>query len=182
MSEAACKKGYIKQCTGTGNGGRTERADFSECPLSSRTAKEALRARQPSSLHTPSHFSVWLVLPRGNCGGKKQWERISSTTAGVCTRHQNMSSLEEGLHKKRERDVRYLPPELWRWFWVTTGLTEGTDFTLEPEGKEKLGVASVFSLCRSKPLPVWIKAQLKNERCFFFKWEKREKRVVNSSK
>lgn len=45
----------------------TERADFSECPLSSRTAKEALRARQPSSLHTPSHFSVWLVTPRGNC-------------------------------------------------------------------------------------------------------------------
>lgn len=44
----------------------TERADFSECPLSSRTAKEALRARQPSSLHTPSHFSMWPVGPTGN--------------------------------------------------------------------------------------------------------------------
>ena len=50
--------------------GCTERADFSECPLSSRTAKEALRARQPSSLHTPSHFNVWLVIPRGNCRRK----------------------------------------------------------------------------------------------------------------
>lgn len=47
--------------------GRTERADFNEWPLSSRTAKEVLRAKQPSSLQTPSHFSVWLLAPRGNC-------------------------------------------------------------------------------------------------------------------
>ncbi|TNN40461.1 hypothetical protein EYF80_049361 [Liparis tanakae] len=40
------------------------------------TDTDALRARQPSSRHTPSHFSVWLVLPRGNCRrtGKKKKE------------------------------------------------------------------------------------------------------------
>lgn len=47
--------------------GDTERADFKEWPLSSRTAKEVLRAKQPSSLQTPSHLSVWLVTPTGNC-------------------------------------------------------------------------------------------------------------------
>lgn len=43
----------------------TDREDLRECPLSSRTAKEA-GARQPSSLHTPSHFRVWLVFNIGN--------------------------------------------------------------------------------------------------------------------
>lgn len=44
----------------------TDREDLRECPLSSRTAKEAPGARQPSSLHTPSHFRVWLVFNIGN--------------------------------------------------------------------------------------------------------------------
>lgn len=44
----------------------TEREDLRECPLSSRTEKDAVLARQPSSLHTPSHFSVWLVFQIGN--------------------------------------------------------------------------------------------------------------------
>lgn len=46
--------------------GLTESEDLSEWPLSWRTANEAVRARQPNSRHTPSHFSVWLVFSRGN--------------------------------------------------------------------------------------------------------------------
>lgn len=45
----------------------TESEDFSECPLSLRTAKDAVLERQPSSRHTPSHLTVWLVLHTGNC-------------------------------------------------------------------------------------------------------------------
>lgn len=44
----------------------TESEDLREWPLSSLTAKEAVRARQPSSRHTPSHFKVWLVFHIGN--------------------------------------------------------------------------------------------------------------------
>lgn len=42
-----------------------ERDDFSECPLSFRTANDAVLERQPSSLHTPSHLTVWLVFQMG---------------------------------------------------------------------------------------------------------------------
>ena len=45
----------------------TERDDFSECPLSFRTAKDATLERQPSSRQTPSHLTVWLVFQVGNC-------------------------------------------------------------------------------------------------------------------
>lgn len=44
----------------------TEREDFREWPLSSLTAKDAVRAKQPNSLQTPSHFRVWFVLQIGN--------------------------------------------------------------------------------------------------------------------
>lgn len=47
-----------------------------EWPLSWRTAKDAVLARQPSSRHTPSHLTVWLVFQMGNCkrrGGHLPW-------------------------------------------------------------------------------------------------------------
>lgn len=58
----------------------TDRDDFSEWPLSFRTAKDAVRARQPSSRHTPSHLTVWLVLHTGNC--KDTRGRRASRAAG----------------------------------------------------------------------------------------------------
>lgn len=48
-------------------GERADSEDLREWPLSSLTAKDAVRARQPSSLHTPSHLRVWLVFHTGNC-------------------------------------------------------------------------------------------------------------------
>lgn len=45
---------------------RTDREDLREWPLSSRTANEAPGGRQASSLHTPSHFRLWLVVHSGN--------------------------------------------------------------------------------------------------------------------
>lgn len=60
--------------------GLTDRDDFSEWPLSFRTAKDAVRARQPSSRHTPSHLTVWLVLHTGNC--KETRGRRASRAAG----------------------------------------------------------------------------------------------------
>jgi hypothetical protein len=56
----------------------TEREDFSECPLSFRTAKEAVLERQPSSRHTPSHLTVWLVFHMGNCGHMAGVRRLST--------------------------------------------------------------------------------------------------------
>ena len=53
-------------------GERADSDDLRECPLSSLTAKDAVRARQPSSLHTPSHLRVWLVLHTGNWYRKKK--------------------------------------------------------------------------------------------------------------
>lgn len=53
----------------------TDTEDLRECPLSSRTEKDAVLARQPSSLHTPSHFSVWLVFQIGNYKRKKKKKR-----------------------------------------------------------------------------------------------------------
>lgn len=57
-------------------GALTEREDFSECPLSFRTAKDAALERQPSSRHTPSHLTVWLVFQTGNC--KHTWGVVPS--------------------------------------------------------------------------------------------------------
>lgn len=62
----------------------TERDDFSECPLSFRTAKDATLERQPSSRQTPSHLTVWLVFQVGNC---KQTQRTVSLRAAWTRRH-----------------------------------------------------------------------------------------------
>lgn len=62
----------------------TERDDFSECPLSFRTAKDAALERQPSSRQTPSHLTVWLVFQVGNC---KQTQRTVGLRAARTRRH-----------------------------------------------------------------------------------------------
>lgn len=75
----------------------TERDDFSECPLSFRTAKDAVLERQPSSRHTPSHLTVWLVFQMGNCNAhglvrtlSVPYVRGGRPKSGLRTRHHSV--------------------------------------------------------------------------------------------
>lgn len=114
--------------------GLTDRDDFSEWPLSFRTAKDAVRARQPSSRHTPSHLTVWLVLHTGNC--KETRGRRASRAAG---RPAGPSGPETGGHEVTDTC-----------YFLRAGRGEGTkgkERTEGPRGGERPAQGPGARLC-----------------------------------